>query len=159
VSRILEWFVLPSFHYSSLAISRSRLATMTSIDDQSTSDKKDSFSGEQICQVNSASIDQVTDEQRTLWQNVKKYRKVAWITLGLTSAILLYGYDEVVIGTISAMPVFQYVPNYLLTIQYQLTPIPEKTLASSTKANGSYPLHGLLSGTSPLPLAVWPARS
>lgn len=25
------------------------------------------------------------DEKRTLWQNVKKYRKVVWITMGMTS--------------------------------------------------------------------------
>lgn len=49
------------------------------------------------------------DEGRTLWQNVKKYRKVVWITLGMTSAILLYGYDNVIVGTVSAMPGFQCV--------------------------------------------------
>jgi hypothetical protein len=48
------------------------------------------------------------DEGRTLWQNIKKYRKVAWITIGLTSGILLYGYDNVVIGSVSGMPRFQY---------------------------------------------------
>ncbi|KAF2277939.1 MFS general substrate transporter [Westerdykella ornata] len=47
------------------------------------------------------------DEGRTLWQNVKKYRKVVWITLAMTSAILLYGYDYVIVGTVSAMPRFQ----------------------------------------------------
>ncbi|KAH7065806.1 major facilitator superfamily domain-containing protein [Paraphoma chrysanthemicola] len=70
-------------------------------------DKKDSFSAEQISEVNSASSGEDGDEHRTLWQNVKKYRKVTYITFGLTSAILLYGYDNVVVGTISAMPVFQ----------------------------------------------------
>jgi hypothetical protein len=48
------------------------------------------------------------DEGRTLWQNIKKYRKVAWITIGLTSGILLYGYDNVIIGSVSGMPRFQY---------------------------------------------------
>jgi hypothetical protein len=80
---------------------------MASIDNQST-DKKDSFSGEQVSEVNSASTHQDADKQRTLWQNVKKYRKVCWITIALTSAILLYGYDNVVVGTVAAMPVFQY---------------------------------------------------
>jgi hypothetical protein len=47
------------------------------------------------------------DEQRTLWLNVKKYRKVVWITFGMATAILLYGYDQVIIGTVSGMPVFQ----------------------------------------------------
>jgi hypothetical protein len=47
------------------------------------------------------------DNDRTLWQNVKKYRKVTYVAFGLTSAILLYGYDNVVVGTVSAMPGFQ----------------------------------------------------
>ena len=50
------------------------------------------------------------DEQRTLWQNVVKYRKVAFVTFGLTSAILLHGYDAVVVGATSGMPMFVYVP-------------------------------------------------
>ena len=81
---------------------------MASIDNEST-DKKDSLSAEQISEVDSASSGPISDEQRTLWQNVKKYRKVTYITFGLTSAILLYGYDNVILGTVSAMPVFQYV--------------------------------------------------
>lgn len=74
--------------------------------DTNSLDKKDGFTAHQIVEVDSASST-VSDEQRTLWQNVKKYRKVTYITLGLTSAILLYGYDNVIVGTISAMPFFQ----------------------------------------------------
>ena len=51
--------------------------------------------------------DETSDEQNSLWQNVKKYRKVVCITLGLTSAILLFGYDTVIVGTVSGMPTFQ----------------------------------------------------
>jgi hypothetical protein len=82
---------------------------MASVDNEST-DKKDSFSGIELSQINSTSTStsQDADEQRTLWQNFKKYRKVCWITIALTSAILLYGYDNVVVGTVSSMPVFQY---------------------------------------------------
>jgi hypothetical protein len=80
---------------------------MASIDNQST-DKKDSWAGERISEVDSGSTGQDNDEKSTLWQNIKKYRKVVWITIALTSAILLYGYDNVVVGTVSAMPVFQY---------------------------------------------------
>jgi MFS family permease len=80
---------------------------MASIDNQST-DKKDSYSGEQISEVHSGSTGYDGDEQRSLWQNIKKYRKVCWITIALTSAILLYGFDNVVVGTVAAMPVFQY---------------------------------------------------
>lgn len=49
------------------------------------------------------------DAGRTLWQNVQRYRKVVWITFGVASVILLYGYDNVVVGTVSGMPKFQYV--------------------------------------------------
>lgn len=80
---------------------------MASLRDNQSTDKKDSYSGEQISEVNSGSTGQDGDEQRTLWQNIKKYRKVCWITIALTSAILLYGYDNVVVGTVAAMPVFQ----------------------------------------------------
>lgn len=47
------------------------------------------------------------DLDLTLWQSVKKYRRVVFYSLGITSAILMYGYDYVIIGTISAMPSFQ----------------------------------------------------
>lgn len=57
----------------------------------------------------SASDSSAGDEGRNLWQNIKKYRKVVWITLAVSSAILLYGYDNVIVGTVSAMPRFQCV--------------------------------------------------
>jgi hypothetical protein len=47
------------------------------------------------------------DEGRSLWQNAKRYRRVVYVTFGLSSAILLYGYDFVIVGTISGMPEFQ----------------------------------------------------
>jgi hypothetical protein len=78
----------------------------------STTDPKTSGPAEHVSEVSSADSAFSTDsgdKQRSLWQNVKKYRKVTYVTLALTSAILLYGYDNVVIGTVSAMPVFQYV--------------------------------------------------
>ncbi|KAF2629380.1 MFS general substrate transporter [Macroventuria anomochaeta] len=72
---------------------------------------KSNYTGEQIFEVdshaNSQASSEASDNSRTLWQNVKKYRKVIYVTFGLTSAILLYGYDNVVVGTVSAMPVFQ----------------------------------------------------
>lgn len=75
------------------------------------SEGKDDCTGEQIFEIDSNTNTQVSseasDNSRTLWQNVKKYRKVTYVTIGLTSAILLYGYDNVVVGTVSAMPVFQ----------------------------------------------------
>lgn len=50
-----------------------------------------------------------TDEHAhlTLWQALKKWRKVSFYSMGLTFAILMYGYDLVVIGTVAAMPSFQ----------------------------------------------------
>lgn len=54
------------------------------------------------------------DKDRTLWQNIKRYRKIAYITLGMTSAILLYGYDNVIVGTVTGMPGFQCVHFLLL---------------------------------------------
>ncbi|KAL0943362.1 maltose permease (alpha glucoside transporter) [Colletotrichum truncatum] len=43
----------------------------------------------------------------TLWQSIKKWRRVVLYCIGMTSAILLYGYDYVIVGTVSAMPSFQ----------------------------------------------------
>ena len=79
------------------------------MDRQQDSLDKKSGDGTRITEVNSNVSSEAGDENRTLWQNVKKYRKVSWITLALTSAILLYGYDNVVVGTVSGMPRFQYV--------------------------------------------------
>lgn len=44
-----------------------------------------------------------------LWQLLKRWPKVVMYCLALSSAILLYGYDLVIVGTVSAMPAFQYV--------------------------------------------------
>jgi hypothetical protein len=52
-------------------------------------------------------VEQAEDYGRTLWQNAKLYRKIVYVTLGLSSAILLYGYDNVIVGTVSGMPSFQ----------------------------------------------------
>jgi len=43
----------------------------------------------------------------TLWESIKKWRRVVLYSLGMTSAILMYGYDYVIVGTSSAMPSFQ----------------------------------------------------
>lgn len=44
-----------------------------------------------------------------LWQLLKQWPKVVMYCFALSSAILLYGYDLVIVGTVSAMPAFQYV--------------------------------------------------
>lgn len=43
----------------------------------------------------------------TLWQSIKKWRRVVLVCVAMTSAILMYGYDYVIVGTVSAMPSFQ----------------------------------------------------
>jgi hypothetical protein len=130
----------------------------SSIDNQNS---KDSFAGkEQVSEVNSTTSagEEITDEQRTLWQNVKKYRKVVWVTLGLTSAILLYGFDLAVVGSVSAMPVFQSVSLSPNSPPSSLTFGVEKISVSSTKANGSCPPPGSHSGTSHPRSVPWPVR-
>lgn len=44
-----------------------------------------------------------------LFQAIKKWRRVTLFCVGMTSAILMYGYDYVIVGTVSAMPSFQCV--------------------------------------------------
>ncbi|EQL01872.1 alpha glucoside transporter [Ophiocordyceps sinensis CO18] len=47
------------------------------------------------------------DAHLTLWQAIKKWRRVVLYCVGLTSGILMFGYDYVIVGTTSAMPSFQ----------------------------------------------------
>jgi hypothetical protein len=44
-----------------------------------------------------------------LWQSIKTFPRIVGYCLALSSAILLYGYDLVIVGTVAAMPQFQYV--------------------------------------------------
>lgn len=48
----------------------------------------------------------------TVWQAIKKWNRVFWYTLSISSTILMFGYDFVIVGNSSAMPAFQYVPLY-----------------------------------------------
>lgn len=43
----------------------------------------------------------------TLKESLKKWRRVVVYSFCLASAILMYGYDYVIVGTCSAMPSFQ----------------------------------------------------
>jgi hypothetical protein len=52
-------------------------------------------------------IERQADANLTLWQSVKRHRNVVWCCIGLTTTILLYGYDFVIVWTTSAMPSFQ----------------------------------------------------
>ena len=42
-----------------------------------------------------------------LRESVKKWRRVVLYCVGMSSAILMYGYDYAIIGTTAAMPGFQ----------------------------------------------------
>lgn len=48
------------------------------------------------------------DAHLTLKQSLVKWRRVVVYSLCMTSGILMFGYDYVIIGTVSAMPSFQY---------------------------------------------------
>ena len=56
-------------------------------------------------------IDGIHSGRRTshvpLWQSFKKSPNIVGYCLALSSAILLYGYDLVIVGTVAAMPQFQ----------------------------------------------------
>ena len=47
------------------------------------------------------------DRPQTLWHALKTYPKIVGYTLGLCVAILLFGYDNVIVSSVSAMPAFQ----------------------------------------------------
>ena len=124
----------------------------------------DKYHDERITEIPSNATSEASDEDRTLGQNIKKYRKVVYITLALTSAILLYGYDNVVVGTVSGMPRFQYVllqsmmffrdgEVYMCGVEADF--YLDKTSAKSTMENGSYPHLGSLSGTLRLLWEPW----
>lgn len=56
-------------------------------------------------------VDSIHSGRRTshipLWQSFKKSPNIVGYCLALSSAILLYGYDLVIVGTVAAMPQFQ----------------------------------------------------
>lgn len=47
--------------------------------------------------------------EMTLWKNLRKNPKVAAYCLGLTSVILLWGYDLAMTSNLASLPEFQYV--------------------------------------------------
>lgn len=54
-------------------------------------------------------LDTNEDAHLTLKQSLTKWRRVALYSLCMTSGILMFGYDYVIVGTVSAMPSFQCV--------------------------------------------------
>lgn len=57
--------------------------------------------------TSSADSPRLPSHNVSLWQSVKTYPKIVACCVGLTAAILLYGYDLSIVGTVSAMPEFQ----------------------------------------------------
>lgn len=57
--------------------------------------------------VSTLSADVDNDDHLTLWQALKKWKRISWYCVGMTSAILMYGFDYVIVGSGSAMPSFQ----------------------------------------------------
>lgn len=53
---------------------------------------------------NTISID---DQDLTLWQAVRKWKKVVLYCLALSFAVILYGYDQAIVGSVSGIPAFQ----------------------------------------------------
>jgi hypothetical protein len=51
------------------------------------------------------------DDEPTLWKSIRKWPKVLAYSLGLTSGILLYGFDTSIVGNVSAIPEFQCVKS------------------------------------------------
>ncbi|KIW32402.1 uncharacterized protein PV07_03951 [Cladophialophora immunda] len=51
--------------------------------------------------------EQSVDDEPTLWKSIRKWPKVLGYSFGLTSAILLYGFDTSIVGNVSAIPAFQ----------------------------------------------------
>jgi len=48
------------------------------------------------------------EEQQTLIQAVREHKKLVWYIISLMGGIILYGYDAVVVGTVSSLLAFQY---------------------------------------------------
>lgn len=67
---------------------------------------------EQLVPASTRDSEQEKDEQvnLTLLESFKKWRLVVYYCLGMSTALLMYGFDTVIIGSVAAMPSFQSVP-------------------------------------------------
>ncbi|KAM0670263.1 hypothetical protein MY8738_005428 [Beauveria namnaoensis] len=57
--------------------------------------------------TNGSSIDVDEYGHLSLWQAIKKWNCVFWYSLAISSTILMFGYDFVIVGNSSSMPAFQ----------------------------------------------------
>lgn len=46
-------------------------------------------------------------EKLTLFQALKKWRHISWIAMAVAMNILLWGFDQGIVGNLSSMPAFQ----------------------------------------------------
>lgn len=46
-------------------------------------------------------------EKLTLFQALKKWKRISWIAMAVAMNILLWGFDSGIVGNLSSMPVFQ----------------------------------------------------
>jgi hypothetical protein len=80
-------------------------STMRSIDSSSTFDLK-------ALPTRTMTLEHPTARQETLLGQLRSERKLVWYILSLMSGVLLYGYDFVVVGTVSSLLAFQYVDHH-----------------------------------------------
>ena len=60
------------------------------------------------------------DGHLTLKESLKRWRRIVWYSLAMAMPILMYGFDTVIVGTVMAMPSFQYViPPAALNSHFQ----------------------------------------
>lgn len=49
------------------------------------------------------------EPELSLWAAIRRFPKIVLWSLALMSTIILWGYDFALVGSVSSMPVFQYV--------------------------------------------------
>lgn len=80
---------------------------------------------------NTTSAASDTVKKTSLIADLKQSPKVAAYCLALTTGILLYGYDLVIVGNVSSMPNFQYAPRRTYHI---LSPLNSLSLDTTSAA-------------------------
>ena len=57
--------------------------------------------------TSSSSGPSTAPKKEGLWTEIRKEKKLVWYLLALMSGVLLYGYDFVIVGTVSSLLAFQ----------------------------------------------------
>ncbi|KAJ3475109.1 hypothetical protein NLG97_g9572 [Lecanicillium saksenae] len=79
---------------------------------------------------NASTVDVDENSHLTVFQAVKKWKRVFWYSLAISSSILMFGYDFVIVGNSSSMPAFQYVAR--LCSPFQQSPLCSLALPKSS---------------------------